>query len=251
MEELWKDRESFDAWCDKFAKDCKEEADDGGNNSGSERESDAELVRMGREVAATARRDPERSRAWRERAPRARWPGRAPAVAAALLMGACLAALAGPTAARKASGGTAGGKAASGRLASGVPQLRGSAEATVGAADAEILPARAARGAAPLEGVGSAAVSDVGESAKTLAREQTSASAEEVEPMPEEIVGSVTAGTPAGEQTSTGVEDVESMPEDIVGNVTAGGTTVGSWDKEPAAVYSVPKDSSVIAVASE
>jgi hypothetical protein len=188
MEQIWKDRESFDAWCDKFAEDCKEETDDDGNNSGPERESDAELVRMGREVAATARQDPERSRAWREGALRARWPGRVPAVAAILLTGACLAALVGPAAgqevglAGQASGSTAGGKAASEQLASGVPQLRGTAGATVGAADAEALPAWAARGAALPEGVGSAAVSeeDVGESAKTLAREQTSTSVEEV-----------------------------------------------------------------------
>lgn len=211
MEEICKDRASFDAWCAKFAQDCKEEADDDGNNSGSERESDAELVQMGREVA---RRDPEPPLARRAGALPARWPGRASAVAAVLLAGACLAALVGPASAQqagpagRAGGSTAGGRAAGEQPAPGSPQLRGSAEAAVGAT-----------------GVGSAAVLEegVGEGVKALAREQT----------------------------STSVDEVESLPDDTLGKVTAGGTTIGSLDKEPAAMDSVPKDSSAIAVASE
>jgi hypothetical protein len=213
MEEIWKDRDSFDAWCAEFAENCKEEADDDGNNSAYERESDAGLVPIGREVVATARGDSKPSR----------WPRLLLAVALVLLAGALLAAALGPVCAEQvglagwASSNTAGDMVVGEQSALGSPRLRGAAEAAVGAAGARTPPARASRVAAAPEGAGSASAleEDVSDSAKTL------------------------------EQTNTGGEELESRPDNFLSNVTPEGT----WDKEPAALDSVSNDSNVTVAA--
>lgn len=214
MEEIWKDRASFDAWCAEFAEDCKEEADDDGNNSAYERESDAGLVPIGREVVATARGDPKPSR----------WPRLLLAVALVLLAGALLAAAPCPVCAQQVglagwagSSNTAGGMAVGEQSAPGSPQLRGAADTSAGAAGARTPPARASRVAAAPEGAGSAAAleEDVSDSAKTL------------------------------EQTNTGGEELESVPGNILSHVTP----EGIWDKEPVALDSVDNDSHVTVAA--
>jgi len=211
MEDIWKDRASFDAWCAEFVQG--EEADDDGNNSAYERESDSGLVPAGREVIATARGDSKPPR----------WPRLLLAVALSLLAGAFLAAALGPVCAQqlglagRAGSSTAGGVAAGEQPAPGSPRLRGAAEAAVGAAGAGTPPARASRAAAAPGGGGSTAALEeyIGDSAKTL--EQTNASGEEVESMPTNILSK---------------DDVE-----------------GSLDKEPAATNSVSYDNDLVAIA--
>jgi len=216
MDGIWKDRASFDAWCAEFAEDCKEEADEDGNNSAYERESDSGLVPTGREVAATARGEPRPSR----------WPRPLPAVALVLLAGgAALAATAlGPVCAPEAGLAGCAGSIAAGGVAVGEqsapsgPRLRGDAESASGAADAVTPSSRASRVAAAPEGVGPAAAlleEDISDSAKTL------------------------------EQTNAKGEELESSPSNILSNATA----EGNWDKEPAATYSVSDDSDVTVAA--
>jgi len=213
MEGIWKDRASFDAWCAEFAEDCKEKADDDGNSSAYERESDSGLVPTGREVVATARGDSRPSR----------WPRLLLAVALVLLAGAVLAAALGPVCAQEvrpagsASSFTAGGVAVGEQSVPSSPQLRGAAEAAVGAAGVRTPPARTSRVAAAAEGAGSAAAleEDISDNAKTL------------------------------EQTTARGQELESRPSNILSNATA----EGSWDKEPAATDSVSNDSDVTVAA--
>jgi len=213
MEEIWKDRASFDAWCAEFAEDLKVEVDDDGNNSAYERESDSGLVPAGREVVAVARGDLKPSR----------WPRLMLAVALALA-GAVLAAALGHVCAQQlglagwASSGSAGGTAVVGQPDASGPQLRGAAEAAVGAHGAPAPRAQAKRDFAAHGGAGAAAASDEvrSGSAKTL------------------------------EENSDRGDGAESMPENILESVTA----EGSWDKEPAAASSV-SDNGNVTVAAE
>lgn len=134
MEEIWKDRASFDAWCAKFAEDCKEDSDPDENNSNSGRESDAGLVPAGREVVATARgaSPPSRLR-WRY--------GGVPSVIAA---GVCLVVLACYPSVEVGVPSAARGRSASAQSAAptiGDAMLRGSAaQATTSIAVAEPEP---------------------------------------------------------------------------------------------------------------
>lgn len=214
MEEIWKDRASFDAWCAEFVEDCKEEADDDGNNSAYEKESDSGLVPTGREVAATDRGDSRPSR----------WPRLLLAVAVALLAGAVLAAALGPICAQEvrpagsASSITAGDVAVEEQSVPSSSRLRGAAEAAVGPAGVRTPPARSSRVAAAPEGARSAAAleeEDISDSAKTL------------------------------EQTDARVEELESSPNNILSNATV----EGSWDKEPTAMHSASHDSDVTVAA--